>query len=156
MQLDSHVALPLPAIEIVLKRLDEPGLRRATCVDRGSLPGHRRMPRERPRRAGRAGRRRARADRSPAASGRPGLWFHVTKHLGQAVVHLARDSLPLLGDRQRSTWRWRRAFSMAKAASVAKTRQRLLVIGIEGGVCLLLGEVEVAQHAAVRDDRQGE
>ena len=151
------VALPLPAIEIVPQRFDEPTIfaeRGAETEDPFPDIG-----------VGFAGGLGELAELGGGALGLVvlqqrlgGLGFgvHVTKHLGQTVVHLARDPLPLLGDRQRPHLAVETRVLDGQGGEGRETRQRLLVVGIEGGCRLLLGEVEIAEHATVRDDGQGE
>ena len=134
MQLDGHLALALPAIEIVLKRSDEPTIfaeRRAQTEDP--------FPDIGVRLASGLGEL---AELGGGALGLivlqqrlGGLGFgvHVTEDLGNAVVHLARDPLPLLGDRQRPHLAVETRVLDSQGGERRKTRQRLLIIGIESG-----------------------
>src|SRR5215212_11754923 len=156
-QFDSHVTLPLPEIEIVPQRLDESTIfaeRSAETEDPFPDVG-----------VGFAGGLRELAELGGGALwlvvleqrlGGLGFGVHVSKHLSNAVVHLARDSLPLLGNCQRPHLAVETRILDRQGGQGRKTRQRLLVVGIESRCGFFLGEVEIAQHTAMRDDRQGE
>ncbi len=81
------------------------------------------------------------------------LGVDVGQDLGHAVVHLAGDAHPLLGDRQRAQLLVQMGVVDGDRGGGGEPLQGLLVLLAELGRRLLLGQVEIAAKRPLADDR---